>query len=560
MVSSSTTGTPFPKWQIAIALGTTGAIGLGYWYLRNNKNSRKTKITDVNGKSIATSAVNAAADENLTPLKRAQLHKTDGNNSFVAGKYDEAIAHYNKAIETCPKEKKIDLATFYQNRAAAYEQLKKWSAVKEDSTKALELNPTYIKALYRRAKACEATNDLVQALEDITEVCILEKFNNQTTLYMADRVLRQLGAKHAKEAMKSRKPIMPSKHFIKVYFSTFTEDPVLKYLKDDTKLKDETHGFARAIAAMKKQNYDDIISACTEEIDSSESEAQFKLESQLLRGTFYLLVGRHQDALTDLQSIIDNKEAEEKLRVNALIKMAALNMQLENSNQSMVNFEEAFKLDASNCDLFHHRAQVNLLLGNLSAARDDFKKAVDINPNYAVAHAQKCYAEYRQAVGNMDVEKLQSVMLDFEKLTKKFPNCCECYALYAQALTDQQKYEEADQFFQRTIEADPDNPTVYVQRAVLQLQWNSDMEKSIQLINKALEIDEKCEYAYEALGTIEIQRGNLSKAIELFEKALVLAKNETEMTHLFSLKDAAVAQQKISEKLGLEHSAFNLNS
>lgn len=75
MVSSSTTGTPFPKWQIAIALGTTGAIGLGYWYLRNNKNSRKTKITDVNGKSIATSAVNAAADENLTPLKRAQLHK-----------------------------------------------------------------------------------------------------------------------------------------------------------------------------------------------------------------------------------------------------------------------------------------------------------------------------------------------------------------------------------------------------------------------------------------------------------------------------------------------------
>lgn len=39
------------------------------------------------------------------------------------GKYDEAIARYNKAIDVCPKENTEDLATFYQNRAAAYEQL-----------------------------------------------------------------------------------------------------------------------------------------------------------------------------------------------------------------------------------------------------------------------------------------------------------------------------------------------------------------------------------------------------------------------------------------------------
>lgn len=39
------------------------------------------------------------------------------------GKYDEAIARYNKAIDVCPEESTEDLATFYQNRAAAYEQL-----------------------------------------------------------------------------------------------------------------------------------------------------------------------------------------------------------------------------------------------------------------------------------------------------------------------------------------------------------------------------------------------------------------------------------------------------
>lgn len=39
------------------------------------------------------------------------------------GKYDEAIAQYNKAIDICPKENTEDRATFYQNRAAAYEHL-----------------------------------------------------------------------------------------------------------------------------------------------------------------------------------------------------------------------------------------------------------------------------------------------------------------------------------------------------------------------------------------------------------------------------------------------------
>lgn len=50
-----------------------------------------------------------------------------------------------------------------------------------------------MKALQRRAKACEITKDLQQSLEDVTAACILESFQNQVTLLTADRVLKELG-------------------------------------------------------------------------------------------------------------------------------------------------------------------------------------------------------------------------------------------------------------------------------------------------------------------------------------------------------------------------------
>lgn len=42
--------------------------------------------------------------------------------------------------------------------------------------------------------------------------------------------------------------------------------------------------------------------------------------------------------------------------------------------------------------------------------------------------------------------------------------------------------------------------------ATLYLQWKADINKAIELIEEAIKIDERCEYGYETLGTIEVQR------------------------------------------------------
>jgi import receptor subunit TOM70 len=56
-------------------------------------------------------------------LEKAVEKKNRGNEFFQAGKFDEAVRCYSEAIDLCPKTDKDELPKFYQNRAAAYENM-----------------------------------------------------------------------------------------------------------------------------------------------------------------------------------------------------------------------------------------------------------------------------------------------------------------------------------------------------------------------------------------------------------------------------------------------------
>ena len=45
-----------------------------------------------------------------------------------------------------------------------------------------------------------------------------------------------------------------------------------------------------------------------------------------------------------------------------------------------------------------------------------------------------------------------------------------------------------------------------VQRALNYMAWKNDFEESINMLNHAILIDDTCEFAYETLATIELQR------------------------------------------------------
>ncbi|KAL3886826.1 hypothetical protein ACJMK2_026791 [Sinanodonta woodiana] len=573
------------KWQIGLAVGAPIALGLaGIWYYKRSKlvenpEKKKTKTDDKKGKTTKSEPVKSPPkEEELSPLNKAQTAKDKGNKYFKDGKYDEAIYCYNQAIDLCPPENHQDLSTFYQNRAAAYEHLKNFEKVIEDCTQALKYNAKYVKALTRRAKACEQIGDLTTALEDVTAVCILEGFQNHMTLQMADRVLKDLGKRKAQEAFQKRKPTMPSQQFVRSYLASFTQDPILCNQSEraittqsqsngpDTQSEQtendqqeiavnhnskEESSYDTALEKIKRQEYSEVISLCTAHLDQGSANSHLT-EATLLRGTFFFLKGEFDKALQDFNQILDKNDLDTKMKVNALIKRGSLLIQQEKKQEGLVDFRTAEETDSDNSDVYHHRGHQAIQMDDLDDAVKNFKISISKNPDFPISHVQKSYAEHRKAAIIQSQSQLIEAIKSYEATVEKFPECADGHALYAQALCDLGKFDDADEEFQKAITLEPDNATVLVHRGLLKLQWKQNVDEAVKMINQAIELDDKCEYAYEVLGTLEVQRGDMNKAVELFNKAISLCRTENEMSHLYSLLNAAQAQLKVARNLGIQ--------
>lgn len=99
--------------------------------------------------------------------------KEEGNERFKRGDYVEAETSYSQALQMCPACFQKDRSVLFSNRAAARMKQDKKEMAITDCSKAIQLNPTYIRAILRRAELYEKTDKLDEALEDYKS--ILEK-------------------------------------------------------------------------------------------------------------------------------------------------------------------------------------------------------------------------------------------------------------------------------------------------------------------------------------------------------------------------------------------------
>jgi serine/threonine-protein phosphatase 5 len=114
-------------------------------------------------------------------IEAATALKQQGNKAFTKHDWLAAVDFYTQAIEKYDHD-----PSFFSNRAQAHIKLESYGYAIADATKALELDPSYTKAYWRRALANTAILNPKEALKDFKSVVRKEPNNRDAKLKLAE--------------------------------------------------------------------------------------------------------------------------------------------------------------------------------------------------------------------------------------------------------------------------------------------------------------------------------------------------------------------------------------
>ncbi|KAE8735459.1 NAD(P)-binding Rossmann-fold superfamily protein [Hibiscus syriacus] len=139
----------------------------------------------------ADSYQDALNDDELKEKTLAQANdaKMEGNKLFGNGQFEEALLQYEIALQVTaemPSASEIR-SICYSNRAVCFMKLGKYEETIKECNKALELNPSYMKALVRRGEVHEKLEHFEEAIADMKKILELDPANDQ-----ARRSIRRL--------------------------------------------------------------------------------------------------------------------------------------------------------------------------------------------------------------------------------------------------------------------------------------------------------------------------------------------------------------------------------
>ncbi|XP_019962451.1 tetratricopeptide repeat protein 1 isoform X2 [Paralichthys olivaceus] len=109
-------------------------------------------------------------EERESRRQQSLILKEKGNIQFKIRDYTAADVTYTEALVLCPVCFRGERSVLFSNRAAARLHLELKEQAISDCTRAIELNPDYVRALLRRAELYEQTDKLDEALDDYKKV------------------------------------------------------------------------------------------------------------------------------------------------------------------------------------------------------------------------------------------------------------------------------------------------------------------------------------------------------------------------------------------------------
>jgi tetratricopeptide (TPR) repeat protein len=150
--------------------------------------------------------------------------------------------------------------------------------------------------------------------------------------------------------------------------------------------------------------------------------------------------------------------------------------------------------------------------GELDSALHGYDKAIELNPNYAIAYSNRGIA--KKAKGDFD-----GALTDFNKAIELKPDSATAYNSRGELKRSKGDLDGALADYDRAIELKPDSAIYFGNRALAKLRKH-DLEGAFSDCNKAIELKSDYANAYNNRGMVKHVKGDLNGALEDYDKAI----------------------------------------
>ncbi len=260
-------------------------------------------------------------------------------------------------------------------------------------------------------------------------------------------------------------------------------------------------------------------------------------------GNMYLAANKTSQAIKTLEKASKAKPAD----INT--HMTLISLYENNKEKQIEHINTALRYSANNADLHYEKAMHLLSSGLDSKVKASLKKAIQLNPEHALAHFEygkllKSDKNYKAAYHHFN----QASRIE------------ESNADYLLELTETAflagKKELAMKSVNKALRIDPNNAKMLAMQGNLYLM-NDQPKKAETTLLKALKIDNSCASCNEHLGTIYFNRTDYPKAITYLKKAVT--KDPTNDAALIKLGNALIIRKQKKQALNYFNKAYAAN-
>jgi tetratricopeptide (TPR) repeat protein len=464
----------------------------------------------------------------------AQEVQLTGDHKQAEQLFQQAISDFTKAVELDPFS--VD-ALF--NRGETYLLTENYAQAQSDFDAVLQAVKEHIPALNMRARAFQAQNRYAESIKDLKRALKLDETNSETYVNLAN-AYRLMGsydkAENTFDQASRIDPNLPAiYHGRGLLYATMLPQP---------RYEAAYQNFNRAIELNTKNPalvYKDWGEAYYRQGDFLNAIVTFELAIEAnksyalaynLRGLAYHAAGQPQLAINDFTTIIEEINRE---YADAYVNRGIALSDLGNYQEALVDLNRGIDMDPDLVVAYTNRGSVYRKQKDYQLALADFKTAIRIQERELEAAPQSYHPSpvpYNNLGDlNLEMRRYQEAIDNFDKAISIDPRYPEAYNNRGLARRALRQYAKAADDLAEAIKLDPLSAVYPSNRGLIYLDLGSFPE-AIRDFSQAIQRNAKYVEAYLNRAIAYDRSGDFEQALTDLEKILTLSPNHQEALDL----------------------------